>query len=224
MNKSTEGRLLITSFPLRLRRSTLITCLVALAAVFATAAPKAHASLLSSLAEPCDGQTMERPFARWLDLFQYTLVPGGDFESNAAGWTLTGGAKVVAGNESFNVTGGGSHSLSLPAGSSATSPAMCVGLLYPTVRTFATRTGGLLNLSTLRVDILYDGANGQVQTATLGLILGGGSWQPTLPVIALGNLLATVSDANSAVALRFTPVGSASWKIDDAYVDPFRRT
>jgi len=196
---------------------------VAVAALFATAAPKAHADVLSSLTEPCDGQTMERPFTRWLDLFQYTLAPGGDFESNAAGWTLTGGAQVVSGNESFNVTGG-SHSLSLPAGSSATSPAMCVGLLYPTVRTFATRTGGLLNLSNMKVEILYDGPGGEVKTATLGLILGGGSWQPTLPVVALGNLLATVSDANSAVELRFTPVGSANWKIDDVYVDPFRRT
>src|SRR3954453_2805958 len=124
MNKSTEGRPLTTSFPLRFGRNTLIACLVALAAVLTTAAPKAHASLLSSLTAPCDGQTMERPFTRWLDLFQYTLVPGGNFESNAAGWTLTGGAQVVSGNESFNVSGG-SHSLSLPAGSSATSPAMC---------------------------------------------------------------------------------------------------
>jgi hypothetical protein len=214
---------LTTSFPLRLRRSTLIACLLALAALMTAAAPRANASLLSSLTQPCDGQTVERPFTRWLDFFQYTRVPGGDFESNAAGWTLTGGASVVSGNESFNVTGGGSHSLSLPAGSSATSPAMCVGLLYPTVRTFATRTGGLLNLSTLRVDILYDGANGEVQSSTLGLIAGGGSWQPTLPVVAVGNLLATVSDANSAVALRFTPVGSANWKIDDVYVDPYCR-
>src|SRR5919197_77580 len=100
MNKSTEGRPLTMSFPLRLRRSTLIACLVAAAALLTTAAPKANASLLSSLTAPCDGQTMERPFLRWLDLFQYTLVPGGDFESNAAGWTLTGGAQVVSGNES----------------------------------------------------------------------------------------------------------------------------
>src|SRR5689334_23004691 len=106
MNKSMEGRILTTSLPLRLRRGTLIACLVAVAALFATAAPKAHADVLSSLTEPCDGQTMERPFTRWLDLFQYTLAPGGDFESNAAGWTLTGGAQVVSGNESFNVTGG----------------------------------------------------------------------------------------------------------------------
>jgi hypothetical protein len=224
MNKSKEGRLLTTSFPLRFGRSTLIACLVVLAASLTAAAPQAHAGLLSSLTQPCDGQTMERPFTKWLDFAQYTRAPGGDFEGGAAGWTLTGGASVVSGNESFNVSGGGSHSLSLPAGSSATSPAMCVGLLYPTVRMFATRSGGLLSLSTLKVEILFDGPNGELQTATLGLVTGGGTWQPALPLVAVGNLLATVTDANSAVAIRLTPVGSANWKVDDLYVDPYCRS
>jgi hypothetical protein len=40
-----------------------------------------------------------------------------------------GGATVVSGNESFNLSGPGSHSLYLPSGSSATSPAMCVETL-----------------------------------------------------------------------------------------------
>jgi hypothetical protein len=193
---------------------------VAAAVLAGVLAPAGRAN--ADVLDPDCAGSPAQVFLPWLDPDSYVLAPDGGFEQSAAGWRLSGGAAVVAGNEPWSVLGG-SHSLSLPAGSSATSPAMCVGLLYPTVRTFATRTGGLLNLSTLRVDILYDGANGEVQTATLGLILGGGSWQPTLPVVALGNLLATVSDANSAVALRFTPVGSANWKIDDVYVDPYCR-
>ena len=58
------------------------------------------------------------------DPISYTLVPGGDFESGAAGWKLTGGASRHVGNEpGFYLRGAGDNrSLYLPAGSSATSP------------------------------------------------------------------------------------------------------
>ena len=50
----------------------------------------------------------------------YKLAPGGDFEGYARGWTLAGGAKKVAGNESFHATGDGGSSVSIPAGGSVT--------------------------------------------------------------------------------------------------------
>src|SRR5689334_2937693 len=67
----------------------------------------------------------------------YAAAPDGGFENGASGWTLTGSAHVVTGNEPWMVAGPGqSHSLSLPAGSSATSPPMCIGLLSDGMRLF----------------------------------------------------------------------------------------
>jgi hypothetical protein len=95
------------------------------------------------------------PFKPWGDSKSYVLAPGGDFETGAAGWTLNGGARVVTGNESFAVGGTGqTHSLSLPAGSSATSPPMCIGLFSGGMRLFTSNTGR--PNSRLRVQVIYD--------------------------------------------------------------------
>ena len=75
----------------------------------------------------CPAQTIEHPFARWLDNSNYVLAPGGTFEGAMDGWKLTGGAKVVAGSEPFAAHGAGEkNALSLPSGSSATTPPICV--------------------------------------------------------------------------------------------------
>ena len=69
------------------------------------------------------------------------VAPGGGFESGTAGWSLTGGAKIVNGNESFGWFQGsalnGSKSLALPVGATATSPAFCVDETNPHFRFMA---------------------------------------------------------------------------------------
>jgi hypothetical protein len=155
------------------------------------------------------------------------LLPGGDFESGAAGWKLAGGAKVVDGNESFSVgSRSDSHSLLLPQGSSATSPAMCMGLVLPIVRYFS--SGGNA-LSSLRVEAVYTDAAGRQRS--LDLLPGGlptRSWSPSLPALQLlgaVNVL-TLNGLTSEIALRFTPrgtlFGSGTWRLDDIYVDPWK--
>src|SRR5260221_9012433 len=42
--------------------------------------------------------TSSTPFATWGDLRSYTFTNEGGFESGGTGWTLGGGARVVAGN------------------------------------------------------------------------------------------------------------------------------
>jgi hypothetical protein len=192
-------------------------------ALLAMAAPAAHASVLSILPGSCGTQVASQPFARWGDVSKYTLVPGGDFETGSAPWALAGGAGVVRGNESFNVTGGGSHSLSLPGGSSATSPASCTSIYHPTVRFFVRNTGS--PTSRLTVQALYPGLLGGVQTTTLGRVSGMSTWQPS-PAMALlvSNLLATVSLDQTAIAFRFVPADSTgAWSVDDVYLDPYQR-
>ena len=182
----------------------------------------ASADLLGSALDSCPARTVERPFARWLDYTNYTRVSGGTFEGSLAGWTLAGGAKVVSGSEPFGVSGAGKLALSLPSGSSATTPPMCVAVLDATMRYFAANDGGLTSL--LRVDMLYRASNGSVVPLPLGVNVGGKSWAPSLPAVVGANLLGVLSGGQATVQFRFSPVGlGAKWRIDDVYVDPFLR-
>src|SRR5437660_396247 len=129
---------------------SVLVCAVAAAALVATvAAPSGRASA-QTLSSACP-DALAQVFRPWADLDFYGLAPDGGFEQAAAGWELLGGAAVVAGNEPWAVSGPGTHALSLPAGSSAWSPPICVDLLHPTMRLFA-RASGLLRLGTLVVD------------------------------------------------------------------------
>jgi hypothetical protein len=171
----------------------------------------------------CPAQTTSHPFAPWLDGSNYVLAPGGTFEGSLDGWKLTGGAKVVAGSEPFAVHGAGEkNALSLPSGSSATTPPVCVGVLDPTMRFFAANDGGLLSL--MSISILFYPPGGGVITLPLGVNLGGKAWAPSLPTLVTANLLGVLNGGKATVAFRFTPIGlGAKWRIDDVYVDPMAR-
>ena len=203
---------------MRLLRRGLPGLLAVLA--FAAMPVAASANGLNIGLDSCPARPTEHTFARWLDIGNYTPVPGGTFEGSLSGWKLTGGAKVVSGNESFNVHGAGEKlALSLPSGSSATTPAMCMGVLDPTLRYFAANDGGLLSL--LTVQILYYPPGGGMITLPLGVNAGGKSWAPSLPTVVAANLLGLLNGGDAQVAFRFTPTGlGAKWRIDDVYVDP----
>ena len=194
-------------------------------AIAGIAAPSAGAGPLVSSATDCEQQPLTRPFLPWLDVMRYELAPGGAFEGQRSKWKLEGGAQIVSGNESHYVRSrGDSKALSLPAGSSATSPAMCVGLLHPTLRLFARNEGGGL-LSTMRVAVLFEDALGNVHRLPVGVALAGRRWSPTLPIPVIANLLPLLPGERTAVAFEFTPQGAGgSWRIDDVYVDPMRRS
>jgi hypothetical protein len=183
-----------------------------------TAAAPAGAALVNG----CPEQSMSRPFLRWLDPIQYTLAPNGGFESGPAGWRLTGGATVVSGNESFNLSGPGSHSLYLPGGSSATSPAMCVETLDVFAR-YVAKNRGLIALSSLKVDAIVKDGAGHTFVLPAGVNTGLSSWTPSLPAVALLDILGLLNDGRMTVSFRFQPIGlGAKWQIDDLYVDPLK--
>src|SRR2546425_1338287 len=167
----------------------------------------------------CPGQTYVQPFEPWLDEANYVLMPNGSLESSS-GWALTGGAAVVDGNEPFQLNSLlDTHSLSLPTGSSATSPQLCITLLHPDLRFLAVNNGS--PTAVLRVDaIAHLGLLSlAVPVATLA---SGSTWAPTVPIPFLTNL---VSPLFGTVSFRFTPIGAAGrWQIDDVYVDPFKGT
>lgn len=184
------------------------------------AAPAAQAGPLVASAEGCPTAPLEQPFLPWLDPADYVLVPNGTFERGGSQWSLDG-ADVVSGNEPYYVHGAGeTKSLSITSGDSATSSTMCVGLNEPTLRMFV-RSGSPSLLSRLRVEVLFEDAAGNVQSAQIGSIpaLTSTSWTPFVPMVIGVNLLALIGD-KTPVQFRVTAQGSADWHVDDVYVDP----
>jgi hypothetical protein len=158
-------------------------------------------------------------FAAWGDYANYFLAPNGGFENSTNGWSLGGGAAVGAGNEPFLSTG--SHSLSLPSGSSATSPVICIGANEPYVRVFGTDAGGVDG--GLHGRVIWYGLLNTVLGITDFTTYGpGNGWNALgrLDSSGGGNVLIPLLGSTSA-RIQFTPLGAGShWQIDDLYVDP----
>jgi hypothetical protein len=196
--------------PLR-GRAALAATLIS-AALLALPATSAQAALGVACPLPAS-----HPFAPWGDAAYYAFVPNGGFENGATGWTLGGGARVIAGNEPFSVHAAGDHAaLSLPAGSSATSPRMCIGALSMKMRFFARYT--VSSDARLKVKVLYDGGLGQLLGIADAGTVSGGQWHPSQAIGMLGGALPLLTQD---VRIRFTPADSlGTWAIDDVYVDP----
>lgn len=197
------------------RKRTALMGLVAATAVAAAAITGTAAAATVSADNPCGYSTFFSPFKGFGDVNTYVPVPGGSFEPGQAAWTL-GGSSVGTGNETYYVNSTkDTRSLTLPAGSSATSPAMCIAVDYRTIRFFALNSGN--SSSTLRVDLVYV-KSGVPQVQFVGRITSANKWQPS-PILTYNTgAFGCVGSIN--VAFRFTVEGSGSWKIDDAYVDP----
>jgi hypothetical protein len=175
-------------------------------------------------AQACSYSGAEKVFGPWGDQRNYVLAPDGGFEAGASGWQLNRGATVVEGNESYYLNDAAdTKSLSLPTGSSAVSPAVCMEIGTPSFRLVA-RNGGDPS-SQLRVEASYK-LLGLIRTKTLGTLRAGSSWEPTQSqstVLTLSTVVGTLIP--SAIEIRFTPLDSSGqWQIDDVYVDPFRRS
>lgn len=204
------------------RRTRIVRILSAAVATMAVVAPSASAGVLTASASSCVDRAFENPFLPWADPANYVLAPDGGLENGGAGWSLNG-ASVVDGNESYNVRAAGdSKSLSLPAGSDATSGAMCVGIEHPTLRIFSKSSGATVG-SRLRVEVLWEDAAGNAQATTLGVVAPSAAWQPSQVMVIPVSLLTLLPGNHTAVAFRFTAVGTGSWSIDDVYVDPYAR-
>jgi hypothetical protein len=184
-------------------------------AASALSAPPAQAAGLTG--NSCPATAVSQPFSQFGDQSDYALVPGGDFESAAAGWTLTDGAQVVAGSEPYGATGSvGSSSLSLPAGATATSPPVCIDIAHPTLRLFE-RTQGL---ALVLIQEIYQTQLGTIDDPIGALSMSPG-WEPTSVISTDPALSAALSgDGGTAqVSFRFTTLVGAA-QIDDVFLDP----
>jgi hypothetical protein len=183
-------------------------------------AGSASAGVLSQSAGSCPSYDSAAVFSRWLDPFHYTLAPGGDFESST-GLTLTGGARIVAGNETSYVHGSADrNSVLIPHGGTAMTGAICVGTDKPTVRFFAKRPSFAL-LPLMTVEGVYTTKSGGTASLPLvGLPLAGGGWSLQLPMVSLGSVLELGDTTMMRFRLRAV---SGDWQVDDFHVDPWGR-
>jgi hypothetical protein len=180
-------------------------------------------AVFAGAAQACSSSGAEKVFSPWGDQRSYVLAPDGGFEAGGSGWQLNRGAAVVEGNESYYLNDAGdSRSLSLPAGSSAVSPPVCMAIDTPSFRLVARNSGD--PTSELRVEAVYK-LLGLVRTKTAGTLRAGSTWAPTQSVstvLTLSTLVGTLIP--SAIEIRFTPLDSkGQWQVDDVYIDPFRR-
>lgn len=188
-----------------------------------TAAMLVIAIVSAGAAQACNYTGAEQVFKPWGDQHSYVLAPDGGFEAGGQGWHLGGGATVVGENEAFDLNGASdSHSLALPAGSSAVSPPICMALDTPSFRLVARNSGD--PSSGLRVEATY-ALLGLVRTKTVSTVYGGSSWAPSQQmstVLSLSTIVGTLIP--SAIQVRITPLGSGGhWQVDDLYIDPFAR-
>jgi hypothetical protein len=194
------------------------------------AAPAAQAGLVSGvlpgLVSPsdtpatCDTNASQAFKSVDGDRSSYVLVPGGSFENGAPGWTLGRGATVVNGNEPWKVhRTGDNRSLYIPSGSSATTPPMCFAPGDWHMRFFAASSSS--KLSSLQVRVRVKSLLGVLSILDGGKIATDTAWQPSARI---GLLLSNVTGilATDSISFQFVPSDSASWRIDDAYLDPWR--
>lgn len=184
--------------------------MVALGVLVALAPPVAAAQAGVVNLNQCNSTALSQPFAPWGDPASYELAPGGDFESPT--WMLDGGAQLVAGSEPYAATGTqGSWSLSLPAGSSAQSPATCVDAAYPTIRFFIAGAGS----------VALTVVDGKLNIPA-GIAVASGGWLPTPVMLTDSAVIATTSDGTAQVSLQLTAV-TGDPQVDDVFIDPWNR-
>jgi hypothetical protein len=163
----------------------------------------------------CDTNIVQ-PFTQFGDYNRYVLVPGGAFEFGDPAWKLAGGANVVRGNESFYVNSrDDQQSLSLPNGSTATSPAMCFDPGDWHFRFVVAGSGSV------RVKVVVKSLLGVVSTLDGGTVKAGSTWRPSASVgLLLTNVCGLIS--TDGLSVRLTPTAGSNVRVDDVYLDPWK--
>jgi hypothetical protein len=171
----------------------------------------------AAAAATCPEATLVQPFLKWEDSGYYSLIAGGSFEAGEPAWTLSGGAKVASGSETFAVTGKlGKSSLGLPQGASAQSQVICVEPNDRTFRFFARAEG---TSATVTVKVVYENSakNKSVTLTRSGTVSS--SWAPS-PILETGVPASSMVSGGVADLSITVTATKGTARIDDVYLDP----
>ena len=137
-------------------------------------------------------------------------------ESGLPGWTLSGGAAVVAGDDGLGVLAG-TKVLSLPAGASVVTAPICIDKTFTHARLLARSTYAVG--AALDVDVLYTDTKGTtVVKGSRRYTVNRVVWAPTGDFDINAKL-----DGAAPIRFRFTAPKGSGWLLDDFYVDPRAR-
>ena len=162
---------------------------------------------------PCEERTFARVFEPWNDRRLYTLAPGGDFETQAEGWTLEGATPAADSSPFVLGAALGASSLELPVGSTALSPPVCVERGFPSFR-LAARTVSA-EQAVVKVGVVY--ADGRVKKT--GSLKPAADWAVTRKLSLAQGRFRVRRGESALVQLRFA-VTAGTARVDDVYVDP----
>jgi hypothetical protein len=205
----------------RLRSIALAIAALALAAPAATGevrAPRDRSAGDKAVEKPaagaCEDRVLSPVFEPWHDRALYTLAPGGDFETAAEGWTLSGPATIAAESAPFVLGAAlGAGSLELAAGAAAVSPTICVKRGLPAFR-FVARSASA-EQGVVRVEVVY--ASGKVRKT--GRVKPGAEWAPTRKLSLAQGRFKAKRRGSALIQLRFVAT-AGTVRMDDVYVDP----
>lgn len=190
-----------------------------------------------ALAAECPDQPSSPIFSMYGDLENYSLVPGADFDYGTSGWYLErakaeGIDSLKRKNAPHLTSDRDAKSLKIDKQGYAVSPPVCVDIRYPTFRFFAFKKDG--GAGDLNVRLYYwtsDGQKGLVPVGSLDSDLFT-SWQ-LAQSHPLWQALPLQGDEVAQVRLVFDygflangdpePGVRNQWRIDELYVDPYRR-
>jgi hypothetical protein len=199
------------------QRKTLVSAVVSAALLAVLVLPAAASAA-------CPTTPVSKPFQRFGDYADYSLVQNGHFESGTAGWSLNG-ASVAYENESYKVrSASDTKSLRIESHGKAISPTFCVGEEHPHFRFFARRANGTWGV--LYAWVRWTDDDGRVREMMSGSPSGDVFrwWTPSNPLV-LGSALPLAEHGGTMqVQLVFDPDNwGGDWLIDDVYIDPYRR-
>ncbi|MGN6869977.1 MAG: hypothetical protein ACTHMY_16415 [Solirubrobacteraceae bacterium] len=164
----------------------------------------------------CSNPLLTQAFLSSRDTNWYTLLPGetpGNF--NGAGWTLTGGARIVTATLPDGST---TSVLDLPSGAKAVSPTICVTSDYPTARTMVRNVVGAEGVFFY---VSYEGTNTWNVPKNTGQVHGAQSaWTLATPV----NVQPFGTTGWQPMRITLVAGGKTSeFQVYDLYVDPHAR-
>jgi hypothetical protein len=157
-----------------------------LAVLFAAVAGGSAQAAVPVTQEACSqpDYTFSQPFSPFHDANWYTLAPGQSVNSfDGAGWTLTGGAKLVTTTLADGSTG---TVLDMPAGATAVSPPMCVSAAYPSARA---QVRDLVGAPSIHLSVQYTNTKSWQNPINAGVFAGKNDWVNSQPLnLHPGNL------------------------------------
>jgi len=191
-------------------------------AAFGAVPAQALAQSAAATTASCTNPLLTQPFLTWGDSHWYALAPGEAADDFAgAGWTLTGGAKIVTTTLQDGTRG---SVLDLPRGSKAVSPTVCLTSAYPTARMMIRNASGS-NGGDVGFSVSYAGtstADAPLQTGkfkTTGSAGVAGAWSLSAPA----DLDPSTTAGWQLMQVTLTADGPKEFQVYNLYLDPLMR-